>query len=464
MPNANVNLGQQFISSIYDTDTGVVTFGKADGTNTTLNLKGSRRWVSIPSDANILQPPVDTFFQIGNLPRSINITPMLQFWPVVWEFQAAAGDIQLTLLKGTNGYIYDVEGNVLVSSQTSYTITIPSYTTLKIEGIYDHWIITYGSGQETYARSGELGLVSTQGITVNGVVTKHKTSFVHSSGTAFTADTTVTLPATNVDLGDLPSVATTDFNVLSGTGTRIVGGNNNTVSGTDNIAIGCTYANFGVNGTNLNAVGLMGTAALNAIYSDTTQNNNVYTGYVNTLLNVTRFRDGYQVSAGKHRHVVVNAGATSGQLRGYDTCTVTAKSFLATTSGATSSLLKLAGADTVFPTSMHFNAVSVRTMVVHNVKLFAMDSVTVARFAGVRQITQIFDVLDATPTQNNVATIGTDSTTGGFTLSLDVSSGSFVDGSTILSLGVRNTASTNTCLWEAELVSTACYTFLDYVF
>ena len=67
---------------------------------------------------------------------------------------------------------------------------------------------------------------------------------------------TITMPNANVNLGDLPSVATTNNNVLSGTRTQILGGQNNNVSGTDNVAIashrstlsgtGNTVINFGV--------------------------------------------------------------------------------------------------------------------------------------------------------------------------------------------------------------------------
>ena len=40
----------------------------------------------------------------------------------------------------------------------------------------------------------------------------------------------------------MSSVATTDFNNLSGTRNRILGGSSNTVSGTDNVAVGCNLA------------------------------------------------------------------------------------------------------------------------------------------------------------------------------------------------------------------------------
>jgi len=50
----------------------------------------------------------------------------------------------------------------------------------------------------------------------------------------------LTLPNADVDLGDLPNVASTNFNTLSGTRTRIVGGSHNTVSGTDNVVVSGT--------------------------------------------------------------------------------------------------------------------------------------------------------------------------------------------------------------------------------
>ena len=55
--------------------------------------------------------------------------------------------------------------------------------------------------------------------------------------TAFTESHVHTYPDKDIDFGDMSSVATTDFNDLSGTRNRIVGGSHNTVSGTDNIVI-----------------------------------------------------------------------------------------------------------------------------------------------------------------------------------------------------------------------------------
>lgn len=56
--------------------------------------------------------------------------------------------------------------------------------------------------------------------------------------TALTASRVHTYPNKDINFGDLPSVASTNSNTLSGTRCRILGGSGNTVSGTDNIVIG----------------------------------------------------------------------------------------------------------------------------------------------------------------------------------------------------------------------------------
>lgn len=54
---------------------------------------------------------------------------------------------------------------------------------------------------------------------------------------ALTGNVTHTYPNTNINFGDLPSIATTNSNVLSGTRNRILGGSSNAVSGTDNVVV-----------------------------------------------------------------------------------------------------------------------------------------------------------------------------------------------------------------------------------
>lgn len=90
----------------------------------------------------------------------------------------------------------------------------------------------------------------------NGDATKQLAFEVSGIATANTR--TWTVPNAAINFGDLPNVATTDSNTLSGTRTRILGGSSNTVSGTDNQAIECTglTLNGDVPCSNIVAVGV----------------------------------------------------------------------------------------------------------------------------------------------------------------------------------------------------------------
>jgi hypothetical protein len=78
------------------------------------------------------------------------------------------------------------------------------------------------------------------------------------SGVAAGTPRTITMPDANINLGNLSSVATTDFNTLSGTSTRIVGGSSNTVSGTDNVAVNCYATTLGGYATSVTAISCSG--------------------------------------------------------------------------------------------------------------------------------------------------------------------------------------------------------------
>ena len=67
------------------------------------------------------------------------------------------------------------------------------------------------------------------------------------------------LPNADVDLGTMSSVATTDGNNLSGTRNRILGGSNNTVSGTDVVAVGCNGCDLTQYLESVTAIGLKNT-------------------------------------------------------------------------------------------------------------------------------------------------------------------------------------------------------------
>lgn len=77
-------------------------------------------------------------------------------------------------------------------------------------------------------------------------------------------------PAKDINFGNLSSVATTDNNALSAghIRCRILGGNNNTLSGTNNTAVGCTYTSL--NNTNVVAIGCANFTATGAAFTSCT--------------------------------------------------------------------------------------------------------------------------------------------------------------------------------------------------
>ena len=83
--------------------------------------------------------------------------------------------------------------------------------------------------------------------------------------TAFTASHTHTYPNKDINFGDLPSIATTNGNNLSGTRCRILGGSSNTVSGSDVVAVGCNNCDLSMYTTGVTAIGLQGTTNLYAV-------------------------------------------------------------------------------------------------------------------------------------------------------------------------------------------------------
>ena len=195
LPDANVDLGQQLISSSYSTSTGEITFGKANGTNTTVDMSRVRRYVDLPPGIAPEQPNISTLFNL-NGSTEISIGALVN--GKSWEFQSSL-DVTLTLTKGTSSTIMDNEGNVLADSLTSsYAIALARYATIKVTAISNYWVVDYGPGR-LFARSQSLGLVSTAG--PGAGQTKYKTTFVRSSGSGFTSDVTVTIPDSNVDLG-----------------------------------------------------------------------------------------------------------------------------------------------------------------------------------------------------------------------------------------------------------------------
>lgn len=252
LPDRNVDLGQQLISSSYSPSTGAITFGRADGTNTTIDMSSIRRYAHIPSGTAPTQPNVSTLFSVDG---STSIDIMALNGGKSWEFQSST-DVTLTLTKGTSTQlILDNEGNVLADAGTSScVISLVRYATIKVTHILNFWVVDYGPGR-LFARSQSLGLVSTAGPGVGQ--TKYKTRFARSSGSGFTSDVTVTIPDSNVDLGKLlpldQAISFSDAEKLQGqrnlglqsAGNTMAAGNyalwceNTVLNGTNNTAIHC---------------------------------------------------------------------------------------------------------------------------------------------------------------------------------------------------------------------------------
>lgn len=212
LPAANINLGQQLISASYDTSTGLVTFTKAGGTNTSIDMSNVIRFVALPSGIAPAQPNVSTLFMLtGSI--TINIDGLSSR---TWEFQSSL-DRTITLTKTSSAPIVDREGNTLADSgTTSCIIALSEYDTIKVTGFGTYWVVEYGS-RRLYTNSGALGLVSKTGAGAGS--TKYKTTFVRSSGTSFASNTTITLPDANVNLGDIPSISNFNSNTVSNNGT-----------------------------------------------------------------------------------------------------------------------------------------------------------------------------------------------------------------------------------------------------
>lgn len=83
--------------------------------------------------------------------------------------------------------------------------------------------------------------------------------------TALTESRVHTYPDKAINFGNLSFIATTNNNNLSGTNCRILGGSNNTVSGTDVVAVGCNGCDLSNYTNNVTAIGLKNTTNLYSV-------------------------------------------------------------------------------------------------------------------------------------------------------------------------------------------------------
>ena len=295
-----------------------------------------------------------------------------------------------------------------------------------------------------------------------------KKMYFEVSGVTAGQPRTVTMADKAVNLGDLPSVATTDINNLSGTRTRILGGQTTTVAGTDNIAVGCTstslasagvgnYAEFcrsltlTSNNKNCRFTGLRndyGTPLTFSLGGDVEYVS--YTGWLNSILVGARLPKGYRCVGGYRNSPTISGFAS------WNTSVASVETLLYGVSDGTAVSLTCAD-DTANAPQSPVPSIGYHC-VIHELDLSAVSSGT-GMFVGRRLIKQIFQGGSVTTT---VDTVGTDATAGGFTISLAADSSSTVNGVYTLSIAVKNTANTSKVIWQGRLRSLVHHN--DYTF
>lgn len=296
--------------------------------------------------------------------------------------------------------------------------------------------------------------------------------------TALTAARAWTIPDKAINLGDLPSVATTNSNALSGTRCTITGGQLNTVSGIDNSVI--NSSNNTVSGTRNTVVGGGGSGAGNTVagYDNILKNcrgvvisaggtNNcvfnevfndyaapelpvtlqpnlqevTFNGWLNPLIWIVTWPRGCNIRSERTK-LMSGAFGVSGARYLYK---VNLSLNLAATSAAGAAYLESIG-DSNLPPSAQQASLFGFGYAEHDIVIQAFDPVTSQFFSGRRRLrdngtgTVLADV------------IGTDLTSGGFTPVLAYANVS-ASGYFAVRVSVRNSANSNNCFWTACIES-----------
>jgi len=270
---------------------------------------------------------------------------------------------------------------------------------------------------------------------------------------------TITIPNANVNLGTLPSIATSYVTgTMAGTRPQCVGGSGNTFSGgTDNVAIGCTSCTIsGSRNTLINCKNVSATnftdCRFDNFFNDYTtpeapfslqinQQEVTFTGWHNQLISIPDWPRGSKVRGDKTKIMSGTFGVTGARYLYKVNCTVN----LACTSTSGAATLVSIG-DGKLPVGAQQASLFGYGFAEHTVVIQGFDPITNQIFSGKRRFrdngtgTVLIDI------------IGTDLTSGGFTpvitVSNDVTSGYYG-----LSISVQNSANSNDCFWTATVSS-----------
>ncbi len=445
IPDTNINLGGVTnLTALSSTSGNTTSTIITSGTSCDIIISESAATITLPSyNAN------DNLIENTSIKIQTTTSGTITF-NVNWSGQSVSTN-GLYNLNGETGSVYSSLSITGASGATSTTLN-------------------YSRGDIFYIRFKKIG--STPNITFAAYVYRNAQNGVYSdnfkinkaltggiatsfNSTNITASRIVTLANKDIDLGTISSVATTDGNSLNGTRSRIIGGNNNTASGADNIYIGCS---------NVTAPGHTKCTFSNLQATNTTfgtlpslpaTNNVTFTGWVNSIIRGVWFAPGYEVNGSKEN--------VYSDLLTYTVCSASCNIQLtAKTLGVAAATLKSAVDGTSLPSSCHINAASVRTNTSHVLTLSGIRQGSVARSISRWNIKCSYDVLSGAPSGQVVEQIGT---TLGFSPTVTISNGGLVSGGTSYNINISvqdaGAGSDNT-IWTAQLETVATYSYVSF--
>lgn len=263
-----------------------VTNGDGVSGNPTISLAASGVTAGTYGSSSLIPVPViDTYGRITGIttsavvsPATIAIPASATSYPLVvntkYIVPVWSGVLNLSLPTGANiGDMIEIIDPLLNFqpqstgqniSALNVTPTSPNFLGSQVAGTAINFRPFVAQGMTvrlTFLGSNKWGyalITAQENRNVSSIVTSNG-YYCHLTPVTLTANRSISAPDANVDLGDLPSVATTNYNVLSGTRCRILGGSNNNVSGTDVVAVGCNGCDLTQYLDSVTAIGLKNT-------------------------------------------------------------------------------------------------------------------------------------------------------------------------------------------------------------